>query len=148
MKKVIFLAGLFLISFNSFAGVCANGSLTGAYNINHLHVASGGSDHEVGRFNFNGKGAATYSGVNSDGGYIDFQAGSGTYSVSSACIATGTLNLHNGRTKVTYWLYLDRMDNVPATRVAYHGNIVYKATRVGESPSSGSGTLDRVVGKF
>ena len=147
MKKVIFLAGLFLISYNSFAGVCANGSLKGAYNINHLHVASGGSDHEVGRFNFNGKGAATYSGVNSDGGYIDFQAGSGTYSVSSACIATGTLNLDDGA-KVTYWLYLDRMDNVPATRFAYHGNIVYNRIREGDSPQSGSGTLDRVVEKY
>jgi len=147
MKKVIFLAGLFLVAFNSFAGVCGNGSLTGAYNINLLRVDSGISDHDVGRINFNGLGAAAYSGVNSDGGYAYGINGSGTYSVSSACIATGTFSLTNG-TKVTYWLYLDRMDTVPATNVAYHGNFVYKSTRVGESPASGSGTLDRVVGKF
>ena len=148
MKKVIFLAGLFLVAFNSFAGVCAKGSLAGAYNLNLLRIDEGISDHDVGRIDFNGKGAATYNGINSDGGWASGHSGSGAYSVSSACIATGTLNLDNGRTKITYWLYLDRMDNVPATRVAYHGNIVYKATTVGDSPSSGSGTLDRVIGKF
>jgi hypothetical protein len=146
MKKVIFLAGLFLVAFNSFAGVCGNGSLTGAYNINVSDVDSGQSDHFVGRINFNGKGAASIGGVSSNSGVAIGYTGSGTYSVTSACIATGTFSLSNG-TKVTYWLYLDRMDTVPATNVAYHGNIVYKSTGEG-GPGSGSGTIDRVFGKF
>jgi len=65
---VIFLAGLFLVAFNSFAGVCANGSLAGAYNVNVLHVRSGQSSHGVGRVNFSGKGAATVSVVESVSG--------------------------------------------------------------------------------
>ena len=136
-----------MVAFNSFAGVCVNGSLAGAYNVNVLHVRSGQSSHGVGRVNFSGKGAATVSVVESVSGVAKAYTGSGTYAVTSACIATGTFNMSNGG-KLTYWLYLDRMDTVPATNVAYHGNFVYKSTRVGESPASGSGTLDRVVGKF
>lgn len=146
MKKIIFFVGLLLVANYSFAGICANGSLTGAYNFNLTDVDSGQSNHSVGRINFNGKGSATISGVSSESGVAKVRSGSGTYSVSSTCLATGTFSLSNG-TKVTYWLYLDNMDSTPRTSIAYHGNIVYKSIGGGET-GSGSGSLDRVIGKF
>ena len=143
MKKVILLVGLLLVAFNGYAGVCNNGSLVGAYNYNGSGVNIGQGEHDVGRINFNGKGVATFSGIETSSGWAVGISGSGTYSVSAACIVVGTINWTNG-VKTTYWLYLDNMDTAPVVSVAYHGNLVLKTT----SGHSGSGTLDRVIGKF
>lgn len=143
MKKIILLVGLFLVAFNSYAGICGNGSLIGAYNYNISGVDSGEGLHSVGRIYFNGQGAASFTGIETSLGLAAGLSGTGTYTVSSACIVVGTINWSNG-VKTAYWLYLDNMDTAQAVSIAYHGNIVLKNT-VG---FSGSGTLDRVGGKF
>jgi hypothetical protein len=143
MKKVILLVGLLLVAFNSYAGVCGNGSMLGAYNFNGSGDISGQAVYGAGRFFFNGKGAVSISGVSSTAGVAYDGSGSGTYSVSSSCVLSAYLNYANGQ-KTNFWIYLDNLDTSPAIYVAYHGSFVLKNT----AGTSGSGTIDRVTGKF
>lgn len=139
MKRAVLAVSLFLGAINGYAGVCNNGSLTGNYNYNILSI----DGHSVGRISFNGKGGASFSGIESASGSAWSVTGSGTYAVTSACTASGTITWRSGY-RTTYWLYLDKMDVAPAVSVAYHGNMILKST----AGYSGSGTLDRVNGKF
>ena len=123
MKKVLFVVGLFLSAVNSYAGVCSNGSLTGNYNYNISSI----DGHSVGRISFNGKGGASFSGIESVSGTAWSVAGSGTYAVTADCKATGTIVWTSGY-RTTYWLFLDQMDAAPAVSVAYHANIILKST--------------------
>jgi hypothetical protein len=143
MKKAILLVGLFLVAFNGYAGVCNNGTLTGAYNFNVSGVNIGQGIHGAGRINFNGKGATGFSGIDTTSGAAVAIVGSGTYAVTPSCTVSGIIRWTNG-VVTNFWMYLDRIDGVPAVNVAYHGSVVLK-NNVGES---GSGTLDRVIGKF
>jgi hypothetical protein len=138
MKKVMLLMGLMLVAFNTFAGICAKGSLSGSYNYNLSRV-----ENNVARIDFNGTGLFTISGIQSEAGVVIIYGGNGTYIVSTGCIATLTFTLTTG-SNGTIYIFLDEMDNVPATRLAYHGNLVYKSVQ----GTSGSGTIDRVIGKF
>lgn len=142
MKKYVLLAICCFVPI-SFAGVCTNGSLIGAYNYSISGADSGQGFHDVGRISFNGKGSASFSGINSSNGTARSVVGSGTYSISSVCTVSGNIKWTNGVVS-TYWLYLDKMDSVPSVKVAYHGSVVLKNT----AGYSSSGTIDRVDGKF
>ena len=124
------------------AGVCNKGSLTGDYNYSLIGV-SGTSLHGVGRIYFNGAGASSFSGHESYNGAAYPTSGSGTYTVSASCVAVGAVKWTSGYT-TTYRLYLDQMDNVPATRVAYRGTLIAWSN----AGVSFSGELNRVIGKF
>jgi hypothetical protein len=142
MNKVIMVCVLMLASTSAFAGVCKNGSLAGDYNYVLMGITSS-SVHAVGRMSFNGKGKASFSGYETQNGGALKDSGTGTYAVSSGCMARGAIKWKNGHT-TNYAVYLDEMDNVPATRIAYHGTII-GWTNNGQSFS---GEIARVVGKF
>jgi hypothetical protein len=144
MKKVILLIGLLSIAFNSYAGVCNNGSLLGAYNVNGSSLYSGQEIYAVSRINFNGKGTFTISGIAAVSGIAKASNASGTYSVSASCIVAGISILPTGQ-KTQFWIYLDNIDTAPAINVAYHGSIISNNTTL---KYSASGTIDRVIGKF
>lgn len=144
MKKVISSIVLLLVAFNSYAGVCNNGSLLGAYNANGSSLYSGVEIYAVSRMNFNGKGTFTVSGIGATSGVATAASGSGTYSVSSSCIVVGTSISTNGQ-KSSFRIYLDNIDTAPAINVAYHGSIISSNPTL---KLSASGTIDRVVGKF
>jgi hypothetical protein len=155
MKKVMLLSGLLFVPFNTFAGTCANRSLSGTYNYN-LPINNPMGRYNVGRIDFsiksNGNASVTVSGEEGDLGIGSFRpyTGHGTYSVSKACVATVIFNAYGSTpdsgygSTITMTIYLDQMDDVPATRLAYHGNVIYKSSADGAA----SGTIDRVIGKF
>jgi hypothetical protein len=124
MKK-IFIALLLAMSFIPMAeaGVCNKGSLAGQYRYQFFG--------RVGTMTFNGKGGFTLAGfvLNSNGTAKVPVTGSGTYVVSVGCVAT--LKPTKGN---VLEIYLDDMNNVPATRFAYHGTMM-------------GGTLTRIFGK-
>ncbi len=133
-----------LIAFNSFAGVCNNGSLKGAYSYNLIGMTdSGYGIFGAGQLNSKGNGTGTISGIGSYFGGASAASGSFTYTVSALCVATGTISATNG-VKTSFWLYLDRMDAAPAVKVAYHGHLVTKNS----AGTSFSGMIDKVDGKF
>lgn len=86
MKRLLLMASLLLVAFNTYAGVCNNASLTGAYNYSVSGVGGGNEAHGVGRITFNGKGGATFGGVETASGYAVSVVGSGIYSVTSALL--------------------------------------------------------------
>jgi hypothetical protein len=144
MNKILLYLCMMLIAFNSFAGVCNNGSLKGAYSYSLIGMTDTGYGiFGAGQLNSKGNGTGTISGIGSYFGVTSTGSGSFTYSVSALCVTTGTITTTNG-VKTTFWLYLDRMDASPAVKVAYHGNLVAKNS-VG---SSFSGMIDKVDGKF
>ena len=143
MNKVIMVCVMMLASTSAFAGVCRNGSALGGYNYVYIGVKSGITIHAVGLINFNGKGTAAVSGLRSQDGRALTESGSGTYTVSSGCIARGSIVWKNG-TITNYAVYLDQMDNVPATRIAYHGTLIGWTN----NGLSFSGEITRVIGKF
>ena len=52
--------------------------------------------------------------------------------MSKACVATVIFNAYGSTpdsgygSTITMSIYLDQMDDIPATRLAYHGNVIYK----------------------
>ena len=92
------------------AGVCNKGSLAGQYRYQF--------SNRVGVITFSGAGGFTLSGfVLSSGGATSPVTSKGAYVVSTSCVATLT-----STTGSLLTIYLDDMDNVPATRFAYHGS--------------------------
>jgi hypothetical protein len=124
MKKIL-LALLFIGSFSPLvqAGVCNKGSLAGQYRYQFIN--------RVGTMTFNGAGGFTLAGfaLNANGTSIVPVTSSGTYVVSVGCVANLKPAKGTGLT-----IYLDDMNNVPATRFAYHGTMM-------------GGTLTRIFGK-
>jgi hypothetical protein len=151
MRTSIFFIIVCLFQANAFAGTCNNGSLLGAYNyefsgVQPYNTTSGilsFSNHDAGRINFNGTGFFNIGGVEIVAGRAVGIRSSGNYSVSTACTASGTFTTNTGQL-VSYWIYLDQMDDVPATRLAYHATMAIKTS----AGVSASGTLTRVIGKF
>jgi hypothetical protein len=133
-----------ILSANSYAGACNKASLSGLYNYHMLYIDPTEADHHVGRLSFNGAGSVSLNGIVTYKGISETRSGTGTYSVSAACVATGTINISTGPTAVTFWAYLDQMDYSLATNLAYHGALAIKTNR----GDSASGEIDRVQGKF
>lgn len=125
------------------AGACNKASLRGNYNFVVMGSTSGDSEHIVGRITFNGAGTTSASGVDTYSGITVPIKGNGTYTINTNCEATGTINWTNG-IKSTYWLYLDDMDVIPATALAYHGAFAVQ----NNNGFSASGEIRRVIGKF
>ncbi len=150
------LACALLISFASFsavAGSCNNASLKGPYSYQFEGVIPWETPSgtifsatlaQTGRITFNGAGKATFSAIETANGKAVNVSGSGTYSVNSACAMSGSVNWTNGNV-TSFRMYLDQMDDAPATRVAYHGTGIAWTPKVG---FSGNGNLYRLVGKF
>ena len=108
-----------------------------------MGVSSGNSVHAAGRIFFS-SGSASFSGQESSNGLFINDTGTGSYTVDpSTCAVTGTINWLSGIV-TTYKLYLNIMDDVPATRLAYHGALIMWST----NGLSMSGDLTRIVGKF
>ncbi len=133
MKKNILILLTSLMSFNAAAGVCNNGSLIGPYNyefsgVQPYQTNSGiltWSKHDVGRISFNGAGGVSFNGIETDLGRSITVSGSGSYSVLAWCAAFGTITTNRGAV-ITYWIYLDQMDNAPPVNVAYHATLAVK----------------------
>lgn len=146
MKKLSLLcfASLFA-SLNAFAGTCNNGSLLSVYSYEFDGVGTNlGTWAAVGRIKFNGTGNVTFSGVETSNGVAADVTGSGTYSVNASCNVSGTVLWSNGNT-TNYKLYLDEIDTMPATNLAYHATAVVWTPNNG---NSGRGSLTRRYGKF
>ena len=122
MKKIV-IALLLMAAGISVAEalVCNKGSLSGQYRYQF--------SNRVGMMTFNGTGGYTLSGFVVSGSSTTPVTGSGTYTINVECVAilkatTGTL----------LTIYLDSLNTVPATTLAYHGTML-------------GGTLTRRVGK-
>ena len=107
---------------NASAGVCNLGTLLGSYHYQFYN--------RVGTFVFDGKGKYSLSGYVNNGGGNVAVTDSGTYTISTACIATV-----KSKAGTSLVVYLDAIDNIPTTRLAYHGTFM-------------QGTMTRIFGKF
>jgi hypothetical protein len=143
MNKLIMVCVMMLASTSAFAGVCKNGSVENGYNYGYIGEKSGSTVHAVGRIIFDGKGKAVVSGFRTQDGIVVTESGLGAYTVSSGCLARGVIKWNNG-TITNYAVYLDHMDKVPATRLAYHGALIGWTN----NGLSFSGGITRVLGKF
>jgi hypothetical protein len=103
------------------AGVCNKGSLAGQYRYQF--------SNRVGVITFSGAGGFTLSGFVVTSGGTSPVTSKGTYVVNTSCVATLT-----STTGSLLTIYLDDMNDVPATRFAYHGTML-------------GGTLTRIIGK-
>lgn len=168
MNKILVFIGLSFFSFELFAGVCNNATVatTGGYSFSLTNTggSSGQSASVVdaGRMVFNGlggngTGAMTVSGIEYQGAVTKYISSNpnvpgsvtGTYSVSTVCVMTATFKIPSTGPLVsektfTINVYLDRLDVVPATYIAYHGHAIFKTS----NSMSGIGVFDRVIGKF
>ena len=138
---------MFIVSVNAYAGVCNNRSLLNGYTYELSGVDTVGSVvssyHAVGNIYFNGAGSVSFSGYETTGGSAVTDTGSGTYIVTPGCFATGTITWNSG-VITHYALYLDQMDSMLATRLAYHGAL----TTWSSNGLSLSGSINKVSGKF
>jgi hypothetical protein len=94
--KSKFLLATLLFSSGTFAGVCNNGSLIGAYNVELNGVISGHSVHVVGRVNFDGLTFGNFNLIQSQNGAVASLRGTSVmYGVTQGCTATGLINWSN-----------------------------------------------------
>ncbi|MEQ1560234.1 MAG: hypothetical protein ABL933_15030 [Methyloglobulus sp.] len=140
MKRLMIAAIALLPAINTHAGVCNAKTVTGAYAYEAASIVSGSAVYGAGRLGFDGAGKATLAGIAVTDGVSQAASGSGTYAVSSTCVVT--VNLSVG---TQIWIYLDKLDTVPAVNVAHHGKVVFNNSTHGYS---GLGDFDRVTGKF
>lgn len=125
------------------SGPCNKGSLIGAYSFEIMGASAGESEHMVGRIIFNGAGTASANAVDTSMGLATAIIGSGAYTVSTGCIATGSITWSSGFLS-SFWIYLDQLDTSKTPAIAYHGSFAVK----NNNGSSASGEINRVIGKF
>ena len=146
--KYLLLASAFLAatSTSAFAGTCNNGTLNGSYSFNFVtDNDSVDTEWMVGKANFSSGVISSVYASETEDGYMENSSGSGTYSITSSCIASGIINWTNGNTPTRFRIFLDTMDTSAATNIAYHGVAI---AYVSAEYTSHGGEIHRWIGKF
>jgi hypothetical protein len=160
MKKIILISAVTLFSAGTYAAACDDSSLTGrfAYEVSGVNAfptpvgVVTRSTHVVGQAKFESDGVFTITGYGSAAGVIETRTGTGDYTIdTNDCTASGTLTWNTGETS-QFRIALSKIDKE-------NGNKPYTATVLAATdgkitglsvpfPSSASGTLTRLVGKW
>ena len=165
MNKIISIFAILLFSTGAYAAGCDNGSLKGRYGyevsgVNEIplppdfKITGLRSTHVVGQAFFDGKGHFDVTGYGSAAGSFAERHNltQGTYTVNSAdCTATGSLTWNTGETSEFHIVLANTSDEHSAKK-AYHASVLVstdgKTALPVAYPSSASGTLTRLNGKF
>ena len=166
MNKIISIFAILLFSTGTYAGACNESSLQGRYSyevsgFNEIPLPPDfkntglRSTHVVGQAFFDGKGHFDVTGYGSAAGSFAERHNltQGTYTVNSAdCTATGSLTWNTGETS-DFHIVLSNADNSDehSSKKAYNASVLVSTdgkTLLGTYPSSASGTLTRLNGKY